>query len=173
MPLQSTYSRFWQVFTRAQQSCISEATARVFKSIDTGALTIGFDSTVITRSGKQQGSASDYNPNRSGRNSHPSLVAFISQTRMVANAWLRPGNTSAGSNCEAFMDETFEILRDHTVAPLGWYVQTTGSTRIKSSHPWKKDPSITSLLRKHTQSSKAVYMALSSEFRSAKAVESR
>ena len=27
---------------------------------------------------------------------------------MVANAWLRPGNTAGSSNCEAFMDETFE-----------------------------------------------------------------
>ena len=35
---------------------------------------------------------------------------------MVANAWLSPGNTAASSNCEAFMDETFDILRDHNIA---------------------------------------------------------
>ncbi len=48
--------------------------------------------TVITREGSQEGSAKGYNPNRKGRNSHHPLIAFISQTRMVANAWLRPGN---------------------------------------------------------------------------------
>ena len=35
-------------------------------------------------------------------------MAFVSQTRMVANAWLRPGNTAASSNCVAFMKETFD-----------------------------------------------------------------
>ncbi len=80
-----------------------------------GALTVDFDSTVITRHGEQEGSLRGYNPNRRGRNSHHPLMAFISQTRMVANAWLRPGNTAAGSNCEAFMDETFDILKDHAI----------------------------------------------------------
>lgn len=44
---------------------------------------------------------------------------------MVANAWLRPGNTAALSNCKAFMDETFEILKDKKVglirADSGFY----------------------------------------------------
>ena len=56
-----------------------------------------------------------YNPNRRGRNSHHPLMAFVSQTRMVANAWLRPGNTAACSNAEAFMAETFDILRDQRI----------------------------------------------------------
>jgi hypothetical protein len=73
-----------------------------------GAVTVDFDSTVITREGSQEGSAKGYNPNRKGRNSHHPLMAFISQTRMVANAWLRPGNTAACSNCVEFMRETFD-----------------------------------------------------------------
>ena len=35
-------------------------------------------------------------------------MALVSQTRMVANAWLRPGNTAACSNCVEFMRETFD-----------------------------------------------------------------
>ena len=62
-----------------------------------GAVTVDFDSTAITREGSQEGSAKGCNPNRKGRNSHHPLMAFISQTRMVANAWLRPGNTAACS----------------------------------------------------------------------------
>jgi hypothetical protein len=79
-----------------------------FSQINVGAVTVDFDSTVITRDGSQEGSAKGYNPNRKGRNSHHPLMAFISQTRMVANAWLRPGNTAACSNCVEFMRETFD-----------------------------------------------------------------
>jgi hypothetical protein len=53
-----------------------------FSQINLGAVTVDFDSTVITRDGGQE----------KGRNSHHPLMALISQTRMVANPWLRPGN---------------------------------------------------------------------------------
>ena len=39
------------------------------------------------------------------------LMAFSSKLRMVVNAWLRPGNTVASSNIEAFLEETFEIIK--------------------------------------------------------------
>jgi hypothetical protein len=71
-------------------------------------ITIDFDSTVITRYGNQQGGAKGYNPNKKGRNSHHPLMAFVSQTRLVANAWLRPGNTGDSSSRVAFMQETFD-----------------------------------------------------------------
>jgi len=38
-------------------------------------------------------------------------MAFIAETRMVANDWLRPGNKASLSNCKAFTDEPFEILK--------------------------------------------------------------
>ena len=60
---------------------------------------VDFDSTVITRYGNQEGSAKGYNPTKKGRNSYHPLMAFVSQTRMVANAWLRPGNTADSSSC--------------------------------------------------------------------------
>ena len=78
-----------------------------FDQINIDNITVDFDSTVITRYGDQQGSAKGYNPNKRGRNSHHPLMAFVSQTRMVANAWLRPGNTADSSNCKEFMKETF------------------------------------------------------------------
>jgi len=52
-------------------------------------ITLDLDSTVITRAGAQQGSTKGLNPLSRGRNSHHPLIAFVSQTRMVANAWLR------------------------------------------------------------------------------------
>lgn len=41
-------------------------------------------------------------------NSHHPLMAFISQTRMITNAWLRPGNTAASTDCVSFIKETFK-----------------------------------------------------------------
>jgi hypothetical protein len=109
MPSQSTYSRFFNKFSQGTNNEIFPELQHWFmEKLDTGSLTIDFDSTVITRYGEQEGSAVGYNPNKKGRNSHHPLMAFVSQTRMVANAWLRPGNTAANSNCVEFMRETFQ-----------------------------------------------------------------
>jgi Transposase DDE domain group 1 len=109
LPSQSTYSRFFGRFSQARNTVVFPPLQRwFFSQMSMGAVTVDLDSTVITREGSQEGSAKGYNPNRRGRNSHHPLIAFISQTRMVANAWLRPGNTAASSSCVEFMRETFE-----------------------------------------------------------------
>lgn len=108
MPSQSTYSRFFGKFNQARNTEIFPQLQHwFFDRIGVDNLTVDFDSTVITRYGNQQGSAKGYNPNKKGRNSHHPLMAFVGQTRMVANAWLRPGNTADSSSCKAFMQETF------------------------------------------------------------------
>ncbi|UKJ07859.1 IS1380 family transposase [Solitalea lacus] len=109
MPSQSTYSRFFNKFNQAKNTEVFPALQQWFmEQLEINTITVDFDSTVITRYGEQEGSAVGYNPNKKGRNSHHPLMAFISQTRMVANAWLRPGNAAASSNCVAFMQETFD-----------------------------------------------------------------
>lgn len=81
LPSQSTYSRFFGKFSQARNTSVFPPLQRwFFEQINLGAVTV------------------DHHP----------LIAFISQTRMVANAWLRPGNTAACSNCVEFMRETFE-----------------------------------------------------------------
>ena len=45
------------------------------------------NSTVMTRHGEQEGVARGYNPAKPGRVSHHPLMAFVSETRMVANCW--------------------------------------------------------------------------------------
>ena len=140
MPSQSTYSRFFGRFSQAKNTSVFPKLQDWFISqlgIDT--LTIDFDSTVITRYGNQQGSAKGYNPNKKGRNSHHPLMAFISQTRMVANAWLRPGNTADSSNCKAFMEETFtHTLRSKNVglvrADSGFYTEEILGYLDEKSH---------------------------------------
>jgi hypothetical protein len=129
MPSQSTYSRFFKKFSQKRNTEVFPNLQHwFFKQLQVDNLTIDFDSTVITRYGDQEGSAKGYNPNKRGRNSHHPLMAFVSQTRMVANAWLRPGNTAASSNCKAFMEETFkEALKDKRVglvrADSGFYTE--------------------------------------------------
>lgn len=71
-------------------------------------MTVDFDRTVITCEGSQEGSAKATPPKRKGRNSQHLLMAFISQTHMVANAWPRPSNKASCSNCVDFMCETFD-----------------------------------------------------------------
>lgn len=109
MPSQSTYSRFFNKFSEGTNNEIfPDLHDWLLQKLEIGSITVDFDSTVITRYGDQEGSEKGYNPNKRGRNSHHPLMAFISQTRMVANAWLRPGNTAASSNCVEFMRETFD-----------------------------------------------------------------
>lgn len=134
MPSQSTYSRFFGKFSQARNTAVFPKLQRwFFKQMNLGAITVDFDSTVITREGKQEGAAIGYNPNRRGRNSHHPLIAFASEPRMVANAWLRPGNTAASSNCEEFMRETFDqALAEQKIglvrADSGFYTESLLNT---------------------------------------------
>ena len=129
MPSQSTYSRFFNKFSQAKNTEIFPTLQNwFFEQINIDNITVDFDSTVLTRYGNQEGSAKGYNPNKRGRNSHHPLMAFVSQTRMVANAWLRPGNTADSSSCKAFMEETFnETLKSKKVglvrADSGFYTE--------------------------------------------------
>src|SRR5271154_2886139 len=125
-PSQSTYSRFFQKFSWKRNTEVFVPTQKWFiDNLKIKNITIDFDSSVITRYGEQEGSKVGYNANKPGRASHHPLMAFVAETRMVANAWLRQGNTAALSNCKAFVDETFEILKDKTIglvrADSGFY----------------------------------------------------
>ena len=134
MPSQSTYSRFFGKFSQARNTAVfPELQQWFFSQMNLGAVTVDFDSTVLSREGQQEGSAIGYNPNRRGRNSHHPLIAFVSETRMIANAWLRPGNTAASSNCEEFMRESFDqALKGQKVglvrADRGFYTESLLNT---------------------------------------------
>jgi hypothetical protein len=129
MPSQSTYSRFFGKFSQQRNTSVFPSLQKwFFSQLQVNDLTLDIDSTVITRSGNQEGSAKGYNPLKRGRNSHHPLMAFVSQTRMVANAWLRPGNTADSSSCKAFLQETIEdVLIDKRIglirADSGFYTE--------------------------------------------------
>ncbi|UKJ08392.1 IS1380 family transposase [Solitalea lacus] len=87
--------------------------------------TLDVDSTILTRYGGQQGSKKGYNPLKPGRNSHHPLIAFIEETKMVANFWLRSGDSYTSNNFQGFLADTIEKLNGKKIglfrADSGFY----------------------------------------------------
>ena len=91
-----------QIFPQLQQWFMDQ-----FK---VGKLTIDLDSTVITRYKSRRKCYYGYNPKKKEENLHHPLMAFVDQTKMVANAWLRTGNTSDTNNYKSILEETFDVV---------------------------------------------------------------
>jgi len=79
---------------------------------------LDLDSTIFQRSGKQQGAAKGYNPQRPGRNSHHPLLAVLAEAPCIPHAWLRSGNTGASRGISEFLKEALALL------PPGWKLRT-------------------------------------------------
>ncbi len=110
------YQRYLNKFSQTiNQRVFSELFGWFFSELIFDNYTLDFDSTVMVREGNQEGAAKGYNPKRPGRPSHHHLLAFISDVRMIANYWLRPGNTSASTNYISFLDDTLSRLQNKKV----------------------------------------------------------
>ena len=107
----TTFGRFFKSFTPGMNNHFFPELYRwFFDQLIFDNLTLDVDSSVITRYGEQEGAKKGYNPKKRGRNSHHPLFAFVSELRMVANCWLRSGDTNSSSSCIEFLKETFRIL---------------------------------------------------------------
>ncbi len=73
-------------------------------------ITIDRDSTVQTVFGKQQGSAKGYNPDKKGANSYHSLIAFLSELKIVVNNRFRTGSAYTSNGILSFIKQTAVIL---------------------------------------------------------------
>ena len=110
------YQRYFNKFDQAtDQHCFTNLYQWFFKALYFDNYTVDFDSTVLTRWGAQEGAAKGYNPSKPGRKSHHPLITFIPVCRMIANCWLRPGNTAAMSNFISFFYDTLEKLKGKKV----------------------------------------------------------
>ena len=110
------YQRYFNKFSQAvNQRVFSDLFRWFFSELIFDNYTLDFDSTVMVREGHQEGAVKGYNPKRPGRPSHHPLLAFVSDVRMIANYWLRPGNTSASTNYLAFLEDTLSRLQDKKV----------------------------------------------------------
>lgn len=90
----------------------------MFDQVAINGVTLDLDSTVMTRYGAQDGAARGYNPAKRGRASHHPLMAFVADTRMITNCWLRPGNSGSANNVQAFLDNTLHRLGNKHVSLL-------------------------------------------------------
>jgi Transposase DDE domain group 1 len=87
-----------------------------FDQLGLDRLTLDLDSTVMTRYGEQEGAKRGYNAQKPGRPSHHRLMAFVSDARMIANCWLRPGDAHTANNAENFLHNTLDHLGSKQVA---------------------------------------------------------
>lgn len=71
---------------------------------------LDLDSTVLQRSGRQEGAAKGYNPSRPGRKSHHPLLAVLAEAPFILHGWLRSGNTIAASGALAFLREALALV---------------------------------------------------------------
>lgn len=109
--------RLFKKFTQDTNESVMDALYQwLFNHININGITLDLDSTVMTRYGAQEGAARGYNPAKRGRVSHHPLMAFVADTRMIANCWLRPGNASSANNVEGFLANTLHRLGNQKVA---------------------------------------------------------
>ena len=90
----------------------------IFDHIRFDRITLDMDSTVITRYGAPEGGAKGYYAAKPGRLLHHPLLAFVAECRMVANFWLRPGNSSSANNALQFLESTLRHLESKIVGLL-------------------------------------------------------
>ncbi len=116
VPSGTTFGRFFQKFNMEENQRVFVGLGQwFFSKLQFDNFTLDVDSSVITRYGSQQGSEVGFNQKKRGRPSHHPLFAFVSGIKMVANCWLRPGDTSSSNNVINFLEETFSILKDKKI----------------------------------------------------------
>jgi len=130
IPSHTTIKRFFNKFSLAKNNEVfTELYQWYFKQLEFDNYSLDFDSSVLTRYGEQEGAKRGYNPNKPGRKSHHPLMAFVSDINMVANFWLRPGNTGATSNFFNFLEDSLLKLEGKKIGLLradsGFYGEKT------------------------------------------------
>jgi hypothetical protein len=85
-----------------------------------------FDSSVVTRYGRQEGAVKGYNPKKHGRVSQHPLIAFLGSGYIV-NLWNRSGNSSSGNGIVEFFRQTVRTLEGkmsvtRILADTGYYL---------------------------------------------------
>jgi hypothetical protein len=115
-PGQDTYKRFFSKFTQTTNQKVSDYFySWIFDNVKFDNFTLDIDSSVMTRYGEQEGAKKGYNPAKKGRASHHPLIAFIADVKLVANMWLRSGDTSSANNFLSFLEDTLSKLKNKTI----------------------------------------------------------
>jgi hypothetical protein len=131
IPSQSTLSRFFQGFSSAGKNlaCFRPLFRQVMQELPgrPNGHAVDFDSTrLLHEDGHQEGVAVGYTRVGTKPCLHP-LLAVLSEARVVANFWLRPGHCSCANNVVAFFLDFWDNLPAHVRlrvvrADAGFYV---------------------------------------------------
>ncbi len=115
-PAQDAYKRYFSKFSQKTNLEVGHHFFKwFFQNIKFNYFTLDIDSSVITRYGEQEGAKKGYNPKKRGRKSHHPIIAFVNDVKMVANFWLRSGDTSSANNFINFLEETLSVFGDKKV----------------------------------------------------------
>jgi hypothetical protein len=118
-PGQDAYKRYFARFSQAVNQKVSDHFyGWFFSQLKFDHLTLDFDSTILTRYGRQEGAFKGYNPKKHGRTSHHPLMAFVSDCSMVANFWLRRGDAASANNFLSFLEDTLNKLKGKQIGLL-------------------------------------------------------
>lgn len=118
-PAQDTFKRYFSKFTQVINQKVSDHFFTwLFDNVEFDNFTMDCDSSVLTRYGEQEGARRGYNPHKPGRVSHHPLIAFVSDVKLVANLWLRSGNTSSSEGFLPFLEDTFQKLSNKNISLL-------------------------------------------------------
>jgi hypothetical protein len=71
---------------------------------------LGLDSTVFERYGRQQGALRGPNPRKHGRPSHHPLVSVLAEAHFLLHGWLRSGNCGSARGAVEFLKEALALL---------------------------------------------------------------
>lgn len=116
VPGQDAYKRYFGKFSQFTNQKVGHHFFSWFiQNLQIDHFTLDIDSSVITRYGEQEGAKKGYNPKKKGRNSHHPIIAFVNDVKLVANFWLRSGNTSSAHNFVGFLEETLANFGDKKV----------------------------------------------------------
>lgn len=117
VPSQSTLSRFFQGFrgAAANVACFQPLFRRCLQALPSrrGGYALDLDSTrLLHEDGHQEGVKTGYTRLGTKPCLHP-LLGILSEVRMVAGFWLRPGNTACANNAVAFFEDLWRNLPAH------------------------------------------------------------
>jgi len=117
MPGHRAFQRYFNKFNQAiNQDVFNYLYQWFFSNLQFDNYTLDFDSTILTRYGEQEGAKKGYNPRKPGRKSHHPLMAFVPDCRMIANLWLRSGDSYTTNNFLGFLEDTLHKLENKKVS---------------------------------------------------------
>lgn len=117
----------------AGRNWFANSTQSIWSCLPKGFI-LDWDSTVMTKYGKQEGAEIGYNPTKRGRPSFHPLMAIVAGTRLCPYYRWRPGNTGSSSEWIEAMEECLDWLGENNRPSLNRGDVGFGNEKIMHWH---------------------------------------